>query len=260
MAGLRILFERYVRTEEELQIALADKHATTGIVNCVNGFTISTPIVVPSGCTVDFGWHSFYVTNAITVRKKAHIRNGFFTGAPRLIVREGTAIAPAVIFNIFMQSSAEQETGLLIDAVEPITGGIIQNVSMSNYTNGLLTQNNGYDIKGLVGGGLTFTETTKGITLDTLTTHCKLDALYTPDHTKSLYAALLEGGHNVVSLTVLDGAFHTNSAFSIMTNTDNQVNTNVIPVDMSGTTIAGPSTTGGSVNMSFNPMTGILSF
>lgn len=261
MAGLRVLFERYVRTQEELQVALIDKGLTSGTISCVNGFGISVPLVIPSGCTVDFGWHTFTVATTITVNKKAHIRNGFFTGSPRLIVHESTVDEPAVIFNIFMQSLLEQEAGLLVDANGPITGGLFQNVSMSNYTNGLMTQGNGYPVSGLTGSGLAFAQVAKGVTLDALTTHCRLDALYTPDAVKSLYAALLEGGYNTVNMTVPSGVFSENSTFSIKTNTDNKVTAtnDIVVVDLSGNTVE--STTGGSaVNLAFNPMTGILSF
>ena len=262
MAGLRVLFERYVRTQEELQVALIDTGLTSGTISCVNGFGISAPLSIPSGCTVDFGWHTFTVTATITVNKKAHIRNGFFTGSPRLIVREGTVDEPAVIFNIFMQSLLEQEVGLLVDANGPITGGLFQNVSMSNYTNGLVTQGNGYPVSGLIGSGLAFARVAKGVTLDALTTHCRLDALYAPDAVKSLYAALLEGGHNAVNMTVPSGIFNENTTFIIKTNTDNKVTTNkgIVVVDMAGNTIVETSTGGGVVNLSFNPMTGILSF
>lgn len=262
MAGLRVLFERYVRTEEELRIALADKSLTSGTINCVNGFVINTPVVVPSGCTVDFGWHTFTVAATFALKKKAHIRNGFFTGSPRLIIRDSTSDEPVVVFNIFMQTDTEQETGLLIDAIEPITGGLFQNVSMSNYASGLVTQSNGHAVSGLIGSGLSFTQVAGGITLDVLTTHCRLDALYVPAVGKSLYAALLEGSYNTVNMTIPGDAFNENSTFSIKTNTDNKVTTNkgIVVVDLVGSAIVETSTGSGVVNLSFNPTTGILSF
>jgi len=156
-----------------------------------------------------------------------------------------------------MKANGTVVDAIVIDPSVTITGGFIQNVSVANYQNGLVTRGYGKQISGLNIKGLSMTEVAKGVTLDATTTNCNLELNYTPSPLTSLYAVHAEGPKNTLDVSIAPGAFSTSSPYQVKTNATNKVSVSegTIIVNLAGDTVVNPL-----LGIAFNPMTGILSF
>lgn len=261
MSGVKLLFERYVRTQDELLVALESFKTKSGIINCAELFDINTNLVVPEGCTIDFGWREYVVNGTISLNKRSAIRNGYLKGLPVVSILESEDQKQAVISNITMVANSLLDKAIVINTTTLCAGIIIQHVSIRNYTTGLYIDATA-PVKHMSVSNLIVNEVVNGITANSQLTESKLYLAFTPrqDGT-SKYALNIEGTNNTIDVFSEDTGFSPTSTYLIRTPETNKLVTNVPfdkVVNLTNGSFPVNQTLSGTVNLTFDPLTGIL--